>query len=263
MKVVLFCGGLGMRIRDYADNIPKALVPIGNRPIIWHLMKYYAHFGHRDFILCLGYRSDAIKQYFLDYNEAINNDFVFAKGGKRLDLLHTDISDWTITFVDTGIDANVGQRLLAVQPHLKGEEVFLANYSDGLSDLPIPSQLEHFHSQQAVASFVCVRPNLSYHFVSYDADNRVTGIRDIGTQGVRINGGFFIFRQEIFDCINPGEELVEEPFERLCRQRRLLVYPYDGFWSSMDTFKDKQRFEDLYAKGAAPWMIWNKNGPTR
>ncbi len=138
MKVVLFCGGLGMRLRDYSESIPKPMVPVGYRPILWHVMRYYAHFGHKDFILCLGYRADVIKRYFLEYDETISNDFVISEGGKKVDLLASDIQDWKITFVDTGLNSNIGMRLKAVQPFLDGEEMFLANYSDGVSDLPLP-----------------------------------------------------------------------------------------------------------------------------
>ena len=138
MKVVLFCGGLGLRLRDYADHIPKPMVPIGYRPILWHVMKYFAHFGHKEFILCLGYRGDLIKQYFLNYNECLSNDFVLSKGGKNLDLANSDIHDWRITFADTGLHSNIGQRLLAVQKYLASEEVFIANYSDGLTLLQLP-----------------------------------------------------------------------------------------------------------------------------
>ena len=165
MKVVLFCGGLGMRLREHPENVPKPMVLIGYRPIIWHLMKYYAHFGHKDFILCLGYRGDAIKHYFLNYEECVSNDFVLSEGGKKRELLNSDISDWRITFVDTGQDTNIGQRLRSVEKHLAGEREFLANYSDGLTDLPLPDQLEHFHARDRIASFLSVEPNLSYHFV--------------------------------------------------------------------------------------------------
>src|SRR4029077_5975724 len=122
MKVVLFCGGLGLRVRDYTDHVPKPMISIGYRPILWHVMKYFAHFGHKDFFLCLGYRGDLIKQYFLNYDECLSNDFVLSKGGKRLELANTDIQDWKITFVDTGLRSNIGQRLLAVQKHLANEE---------------------------------------------------------------------------------------------------------------------------------------------
>ena len=147
MKVVLFCGGLGMRIRD-AEDLPKPMVQIGYRPILWHVMKYYAHFGHKDFILCLGHRADAIKNYFLNYNECVSNDFVLSGGGKNLELLNSDIHDWRITFVDTGINSNIGQRLKAVEKYLEGEEEFLANYSDGLTDLPLPAAARTFSSAE-------------------------------------------------------------------------------------------------------------------
>lgn len=256
MKVVLFCGGLGMRIRD-ADNLPKPLVHIGNRPLLWHVMKYYAHFGHRDFILCLGYRADAIKSYFLNYNECVSNDFVLSAGGKDVKLMSHDIQDWRITFADTGIASNIGQRLKAVQKYLEGEEMFLANYSDGLTDLPLPEQLEHFRREDKIASFMCVRPNLSYHVVSLQpGTNLVSDIHPIDNGEVRINGGYFIFKKDIFDYMRDKEELVEQPFRRLAQERQLLAYQYDGFWASMDTIKDKQQLETLYATGAAPWEVW-------
>src|ERR1700745_3946606 len=145
MKVVLCWGGPGTRLRDYSEKIPKPLVPLGYRPILWHVMKYYAHFGHTDFILCLGYRADAIKNYFLNYSECASNDFVLSSGGKNLELINSDIHNWRITFADTGINSNIGQRLKGVQKYLQGEDEFLANYSDGLTDLPLPKQLEHFY----------------------------------------------------------------------------------------------------------------------
>ena len=260
MKVVLFCGGLGMRIRD-ADNLPKPMVHIGNRPLLWHVMKYYAHFGHRDFILCLGYRAEVIKNYFLSYNECASNDFVLSNGGKNLELLNSDIQDWRITFADTGINSNIGQRLRAVEKHLEGESEFLANYSDGLTNLPLPAQLEHFRQQGKVASFLCVRPNLSYHRVSLqEGTSLVADICPIDNGDVRVNGGYFIFRKEIFEYMRDREELVEEPFHRLLREKQLLGYVHDGFWASMDTFKDRQQLESLYSTGAAPWEIWKANG---
>jgi glucose-1-phosphate cytidylyltransferase len=257
MKVVLFCGGLGMRIRD-AEDIPKPMVQIGYRPILWHVMKYYAHFGHKDFILCLGYRAEAIKNYFLNYNECASNDFVLTGGGKELELLNSDTHDWRITFVDTGINSNIGQRLKAVEKHLEGEEEFLANYSDGLTDMSLPQQLDHFHQHNKIASFLCVRPNLSYHLVSLEPGNGslVSDIHAINNGNVRINGGFFILKKKIFEHMRDKEELVVEPFRRLVEAKQLIGYPYDGFWASMDTFKDKQRLEGLCAGGVAPWEVW-------
>jgi glucose-1-phosphate cytidylyltransferase len=264
MKVVLFCGGQGLRIREAGDT-PKPMVHIGNRPILWHVMKYYAHFGHKDFILCLGYRGDVIKNYFLNYNECLSNDFVMSAGGKTLELLNSDIHDWRITFVDTGLHSNIGQRLKVVEKYLEGEEEFLANYSDGLTDLPLPVQLEHFHQQGKIASFLCVRPNLSYHSIYLDANggSLVENIHPINDGTVRINGGFFIFKKELLSHIQEKEELVAQPFERLIEKKQLIGYLHDGFWASMDTLKDQQRLEALYASGSAPWELWRTNGHHR
>jgi len=261
MKVVLFCGGLGLRIRD-ANGIPKPMIQIGYRPILWHVMKYYAHYGHKDFILCLGYQADTVKEYFLKYNECVSNDFVLSRGGKKLELFNSDIHDWRITFADTGINSNIGERLKGVEKYLDGEDAFFANYSDGLTDLPLPVQLEHFRRHNTIASFLCVRPNLSYHMVSLQEgeSNLVAGIQPINNGNIRINGGFFILKKQIFDYIHETEELVDEPFQRLVEKRQLLGYPYDGFWASMDTFKDKQQLESLYASGNAPWEVWKRNG---
>ena len=259
MKVVLFCGGLGMRLRDYAENVPKPMVPVGYRPILWHLMKYYAHWGHKEFILCLGYKGDVIKNFFLNYEECVSNDFILSDGGRTRELLTSDIQDWTITFVDTGLTSSIGERLRAVRKHLAGEEAFLANYADGLTDLPLPEQIAHFREREKVASFLCVKPNLSYHHVDTAPDGTVKGFTEIADSGVRVNGGFFVFRQEIFDYLHEGEDLVAEPFERLIARDQLLAYRYDGFWLPVDTAKDKKRIDDLHATGHAPWELW-KNG---
>lgn len=261
MKVVLFCGGLGLRIRD-AEDVPKPMVHIGYRPILWHVMKYYAHFGHKDFILCLGHRAESIKNYFLNYSECASNDFVLSAGGKKVDLVNSDIHDWRITFADTGINSNIGQRLKAVQKYLDGEDEFLANYSDGLSDLRLDEQIEHFRQQNKVAGFLCVRPNLSYHLVSlHQGDgNLVSDIHAINNGSLLVNGGFFVFKKEIFQYLQENEELVIEPFQRLMKEKQLIGYPHDGFWASMDTFKDKQQLENLYATGVAPWEVWKPNG---
>lgn len=261
MKVVLFCGGLGLRIRD-AENVPKPMVEIGYRPILWHVMKYYAHFGHKDFILCLGYRGDVIKKYFLNYDECVSNDFILTQGGRTLELLNSDIQDWKITFADTGTHSNIGQRLKAVEKYLDGEQEFLANYSDGLTDLPLPEQIEEFRRHEKIASFLSVKPNLSYHLVEMkDGSGLVGAITDIARSDLRINGGYFLFKREIFNYLRDGEELVHEPFQRLIRENQLLGYRYDGFWASMDTFKDKQNLEDLYSKGSAPWEVWQNETP--
>jgi glucose-1-phosphate cytidylyltransferase len=258
MKVVLFCGGLGMRLKETEESLPKPLVRIGYMPILWHLMKYYAHFGHKDFILCLGYKADVIKQYFLSYNECILNDFILTNGGRDVQLLNHDLKDWRITFVDTGTYSTIGQRLKSVKHHLKGEEMFLANYSDGLTDLSLTDLVNFAQQQNRIATFLCVKPNLSYHFVTVGDHGQVTGINDIRSSDIRINGGFYVFRQGIFDYIKNGEELVPGPLQRLTEDNQLSAFCYDGFWAGMDTFKDKQQLEDMHARGAAPWEVWNQ-----
>ncbi len=258
MKVVLFCGGMGTRLRDYSEHIPKPLMPVGYRPVMWHLMKYYASFGYNDFVLCLGYKADVIKRFFLDYNEAVSNDFVLSGGGRRIDMLATDIDDWKITFVDTGIYANLGERLMAVRRHLADEDVFMANYSDGLTDLALDTYLEDFRAAGKVAQFLAVRPPLSYHFVTSADDGLVTDMGTVDSSDIWINGGYFVFRNDIFDFIQPGEDLVIEPFHRLMKEGQLVARKYSGFWAPMDTFKDKQRLDDLYAAGDAPWQVWKQ-----
>jgi len=258
MKVVLFCGGLGLRLRDYADHIPKPMVPIGYRPILWHVMKYFAHFGHKEFILCLGYRGDLIKQYFLNYDECLSNDFVLAGGGKSIELTNSDIHDWKITFADTGLRTNIGQRLVAVQKYVADDELFLANYADGLTNLDFPRYLDFARQRDKIATFVSVRPNLTYHVARTDADGLVTAVKEVTQTDLRINAGFFVLKQDIFRYIEPGEELVIEPFQRLIRHQQLAAYEYDGFFAAMDTFKDKQQLDDLYEGGEPPWEVWRK-----
>jgi len=259
MKVVLFCGGLGMRLREFAENLPKPLVPIGSRPILLHLMSYYAHYGHKEFILCLGHRGEAIKDFFLNYNECLSNDFVLSKG--NVELLGRDIDDWRITFVNTGLHANIGERLYAVRRYLEADEMFLANYADGLSNLCLPDQIARLKASDCVASMVCVPAPHTFHIVSMDGERRVSKVEHVGESLVRVNGGFFVFRREVFDYMKAGEELVHEPFQRLIKERKLLAHPHDGFWANMDTFKDKQRFEDMLTRGDAPWKVWEKREP--
>ncbi len=257
MKVVLFCGGMGMRLREFSEAIPKPMVNIGYRPILWHVMKYYAHYGHKDFILCLGWKADYIKQYFLNYDECLSNDFVM-RSGKSVSLLHSDIHDWNITFVDTGAQACVGERLAAVRPFLEGEELFLANYTDGLSDVPLPSMIDYARENGFVASFLGVRPSHTFHLVGAEPDGKVRELNTLADAGMLINGGYFVLRQEIFDYMQPGEELVAQPFHRLMDEDALGVYRYNGFWACMDTFKEKQLLDDQCASGNAAWKVWKQ-----
>lgn len=258
MKVVLFCGGLGTRLREHSDTMPKSLVPVGPRPIVWHLMRYYAHYGHKDFILCLGYRGDLIKKYFLKYDECLSNDFVLSNGGRDVRPLSTDIQDWNITFVDTGLHSNLGERLRAVRQHVENEELFMANYSDGLSDLPLDSYLEAYKQKNVIGGLVAMHPSQSFHGVNVRENGLVESVTPMTKTNFVVNAGFFVFRPEIFDYMQAGEELVEKPFQRLIEKDQLFAHRYDGFWSCMDTFKDKISFERRYALGDTPWEVWKK-----
>jgi len=255
MKVVLFCGGLGTRLREHSDTVPKSLVNIGPRPIIWHLMRYYAHHGHKEFILCLGYRGELIRDYFLNYNEAISNDFTLSRGGRHIELHSSDLDDWRITFVDTGLHSNIGERLLRVRKHIGRDAMFLANYTDGLSDLALDQQLAEFRDSDAVASLAAVSNSQSFHSMALSPDGRVARIGAMSDQ-VLINGGYFIFRREIFDYMQPGEELVEAPFQRLIAAGKLRAFRWNGFWRCMDTFKDKITLDRMEGRGECPWMVW-------
>lgn len=257
MKVVLFCGGMGMRLRDYSHNMPKPLVEVGSRPILWHLMKYYAHFGHTDFILCLGYAGEQIKNFFLEYNECQMNDFVYADGGRSIDLFRTDIEDWRITFVDTGLHSNVGERLRRIESHIGDDPMFLANYADGLSDLDLDKYVDSFAATDKVASVLTVpAPHTFHNIVTDDTDDRVVAIEHIRQSSVRVNAGFFAFRREIFSYLRPDEELIMEPFQRLIDEGRLIANNHDSYWQPMDTFKDKTLLDAEVAAGRPPWQVW-------
>ena len=256
MKVVLFCGGYGMRIRGYSESIPKPMVPIGYRPIIWHVMKYYAHFGHRDFILCLGWQANIIKDYFLNYDECISNDFVLSHGGKQVELLGSDIDDWNITFVDTGHNTSIGGRLKAVEKHVGNDDTFLANYTDGLSDLHLPDLISFHEDHDALASFVSVRPSRSFHVTSCDEFGRVSALTDVRETNTWMNGGFFVLSSDVFRYMREGEELVGPTFERISDDGRLFTMKYDGYWSCMDTYKEKESMDEMVSRGNMPWMIW-------
>lgn len=261
MKVVLFCGGEGMRIRNFSSEVPKPMVSVGNRPIVWHVMRYYAHYGYKDFILCLGYGAEAIKRYFLDYEEAMSNDFVMKNGGTERVMLGRDIDDWSITFVDTGFRSEIGERLRRVQEHLGDDEIFFANYADGLTDLDLGEYLETFKAKDKIAAFLAVPPPQTYHVAHFDGDETVA-MGPISEEDLWINGGYFVFRKEIFDYIQPGEDLVAEPFHRMIDKRQIYGHRFEGFWSPMDTFKEQTYLDGLYNAAKAPWAKW-RNGVTQ
>jgi glucose-1-phosphate cytidylyltransferase len=232
VKVVLFCGGQGMRLRGELGAVPKPMAPIGGRPLLWHIMRYYAHFGHREFVLCVGHQAHAIEDYF----------------GRTE-------HPWSVECVDTGLDTSIGERFYAVREHLRDEELFLANYGDTVTDVPLPLLIDHHARSGKVASLLAVRPNYTFNVVAADGP-RVTGFQDIAETGIWINGGYFVFRPDVFDYLEEGENL-PEMFHRLVAADELVAYQYEGFWAPMDTLKDKQRLEALVESGGSVWRVWD------
>lgn len=258
MKVVLFCGGLGTRIREYSESIPKPMIPVGNQPILWHLMHYYGQHGHTDFVLCLGYKANIIKEFFLNYRPQAYADCVVSGCGAKVELLNEPATDWRVALIDTGIWRNIGERLWAVRELVRDEEMFFANYSDGLADVDLDHMAERFRDSGKIACFLAIRPPLTYHIADIAADGRVREFRGSDQSDIWINGGFFVFRREIFDFMRDGEELVLEPFRRLIEADQLLAYKHEGFWRAMDTLKDRQVLEHMVEEGHMPWRVRNK-----
>jgi glucose-1-phosphate cytidylyltransferase len=258
MKVVLFCGGLGMRMRDGVTNAPKPMAMVGERPLLWHVMRYYAHFGHTDFILCLGYGASYVKDFFLSYDETRSNDFVLENGARDVQLFSTDISDWRITFVDTGLNSPIGERLRRVRRFVEDDPMFLANYADVLTNAPLPDMIARFEASDAVASLLAVPLQSSHHVVEIGDDGLISQVTPMADLRQWENGGYFVLRPGIFDCLNEGEDLVEDAImRRLVPQRRVLAYPYKGYWSPADTVKERAHLEEMYHRGHCPWMIWD------
>ena len=255
MKVVLFCGGLGTRLREASEVDPKPLVHVGPRPIVWHLMHYYAAHGHTDFVLCLGFRGQAVRDWFLRYDRSGADELVL--DGRR-GIVHpqaSDIADWRITFVETGMHSNIAERLMRVRHHVADEPMFLANYSDVLTDMPLDPFVDGFAASGATAGFVSVRPGYSSHGVVADDDGRVRSMSRADDMDFWINGGFMALRPGVFDVIEAGEELVEEPFGRLAAAGRLWTRRHTGFWRPMDTFKDKLELDRMWELEQRPWVV--------
>jgi glucose-1-phosphate cytidylyltransferase len=256
MKVVLFCGGFGMRMRDGVTNAPKPMAMIGDRPLLWHVMRYYAHFGHSDFVLCLGYGASAVKDFFLNYEEARSNDFVLDGQGK-VELFNTDISDWRITFVDTGLHSEIGERLRRVRRFVDGEEMFLANYADVFTNASLPEMISRFAASDATVSLLAVPPQSSHHVVDVDDSGVVTHVMPVRELRQWENGGYFVLRPEIFDYLGEGEDLLGDAVPRLVQRRKVLAYPHKGYWSPADTVKERAQLEEMYHRGNCPWMVWD------
>ncbi len=258
MKVVILCGGQGTRIRDVADNIPKPMIPLGGFPILWHIMKYYAKYGHRDFTLCLGYKGQVIKDFFLNY-EAHTTDFTISLGKKRAIVYHNEPieSDWSVTLAETGAESMTGARIKRVQKYLQGEEDFMLTYGDGIGDICLDKLLAFHRSHGKILTVSGVRPPGRFGELKMDDAGKVTEFNEKPqATGGLISGGFFVCRKELFNYLDDQKNLVFEiePMNRLVEDGQMMVYEHHGFWQPMDTYRDYLFLNSLVSKGEAPWM---------
>ena len=246
MKVVILCGGKGTRFREYPEEIPKPLAPVGNKPILWHIMKTYAHYGYKDFVLCLGYKGDMIKKFFLE-EEWRASDFTINLRNKQKETHRSEEEDWNITFADTGAETNTGGRLKRIEKYVPAGEDFFATYGDGLANISIPELLEFHKKNGKTATITCLKPYSQFGIVETD-DSLVTSFKEKPRLDYWINGGFFVFKKEIFSYIDDNDILEKRPFETLAAKKEIAAYKLEGFWQCMDTFKDYQSFNDLCEK---------------
>jgi glucose-1-phosphate cytidylyltransferase len=265
MKVVLFCGGLGMRMRDASSMVPKPMMPLGGRPLLWHLMKYYAHHGHTDFILCAGYKADVIQEYFSTVDRDAHT-WVLEDGSERMEMVRGDMRGWTITIVDTGVETSISDRLAAAADYLGDDERFLLTYGDGLTDAPLQEMIDAAVASGKDASLMCARPSYTCHILGLGgaADGAplrpVDGLSNMRNLDLWINAGFFVMRRAALDAIQPGDDFAEDTLARLAEQGRLSAYSHDGFWRGVDTMREWQAMDEMFRSGDAPWAIWEQHG---
>jgi glucose-1-phosphate cytidylyltransferase len=251
-QVVILCGGLGTRLRDYGDPVPKPLVPIGGVPILHHVMKLYSNQGFKEFILCLGHKQDEIKQYFLNYHLLSDNFTLDLQARDKINMEHVP-EDWKITFVDTGKLTLTAGRIKRIQKYITGDN-FLATYTDGLSNVDLNKLLE-FHKQHGkIATLTGARPESPFGMIEYDGDT-VTSFKEKPKLEGFINGGFFAFNKKIFDYLADDQMLEEGPMKALVGEKQLAIFKHEGFWTSMDTSKDVERLNKMYEQGHTPWKI--------
>jgi len=257
MKVVILCGGLGTRLREETEFRPKPLVDVGGHPILWHIMKLYAHHGFRDFVLCLGYRGNMIKEYFLNY-EAMNNDFTICLGREsRIEYNdnHQE-QDFRITLADTGLESMTGGRLKRAQKYIP-DDTFMVTYGDGVSDVDIRKLVEFHKSHGKLATVTTFRPVSRFGILDINSENQVQNFIEKPRSDAWASAGYFVFQRQIFDYLDGDQCILEhEPLERLAAERQLVAYNHDGTFFAMDTYREFQILNDLWKSGQAPWKVW-------
>lgn len=262
MKVVLFCGGLGLRMREASSMVPKPMIPLGGRPLLWHLMKYYAHHGHTEFILCAGYKAEVIQEYFTASDGGAHT-WVLDDGTERLEMVRGDMQGWTITIVDTGVETSISDRLAAAAEYLGDDERFLVTYGDGLTDAPLGPMIDAAIASGADASLMCARPPYSCHLLGMagadgDASRAVVSVANMRDMDLWVNAGFFVMRRAALDAIHPGDDFAEGTLARLAAHGRLSAYSHEGFWRGVDTMREWQAMDEMFRSGNAPWAVWER-----
>jgi glucose-1-phosphate cytidylyltransferase len=258
MKIVILCGGKGTRLKEETEIRPKPMVEIGDRPILWHIMKIYAFYGFTDFVLCIGYKGEMIKEYFLNY-EAMNNDFTIRLGRSNQIDFHSNHSekDWSVTIADTGEDAMTGARIKRVEKYIDSDE-FMLTYGDGLADIDIKKLLEFHRSHNKLGTITGVRPTSRFgEIIIEDGVVKEFSEKPQSSEG-HISGGFFVFRREFLKYLSSDDNCIleKEPLERLAKEGNLTMYFHPGFWYCMDTYRDYLYLREIWQKGKAPWKIW-------
>jgi glucose-1-phosphate cytidylyltransferase len=255
-QVVILCGGRGTRLREHTEAVPKPLVEIGGMPILWHLMKIYSEHGFCDFILCLGYKGNKIKDFFMNFHRRVDGDFVLdvRDGQPHVQGKSYALDDWRVTFVDTGLETNTGGRIKRVEPYLDGN-TFFATYADGLADIDLAALLDFHRANGRIGTVTCVRPRSQFGIVTLDGDT-VTQYEEKPVMTQWVSGGFFVFNRDIFQYLGDDDILERQPIERLCAEQQLAAYRLERFWACMDTYKDTQQLNDLWDSNRAPWKVW-------
>ena len=257
MKVVILCGGLGTRLREETEFRPKPMVEVGGRPILWHIMKTYAYYGFREFVLCLGYRGDTIKDYFLNY-EAMNNDFSICLGQKSQIRYHGNHTEqgYGVTLADTGIDCMTGGRIHKIEKYIDSD-TFLLTYGDGVSDVNIRELIEFHKSHGKIATVTTVRPISRFGMLELGGEDVVHRFTEKPTADGWMSAGYFVLSRGIFDYLGGDDCIFErEPLERLADDGQLMAYRHHGFFYAMDTFREYQHLNSLWSAGDAPWRVW-------
>ena len=255
MKAVILCGGLGTRLREETEFRPKPMVPVGGRPILWHIMKIYAHYGHTDFVICLGYKGYLIKEYFANYF-VHNSDITIELHRNRVHVHQNEAEPWTVTMVDTGDATMTGGRLKRIRDHV-GDRTCFMTYGDGVADIDLTSLLKHHRHGGRACTVTAIRPPGRYGVLQLQDD----GVEDFHEKpagdGAWINGGFFALEPEVFDYVEGDHTPFEgEPMQRLVADRQMNAFRHQGFWQAMDTLRDKRQLEALWSAGKAPWKVW-------